>query len=223
MQPDRHQPRGRAAAASRAACAFLAFVLAACASQRSAAPSGEADEWLSPSPVLRQQIEEEIKRLPWTHGTEKVEQIRWFASIGEAAYSRLLELCLDPRPEVAGSAIAALGATGDSRLVEPMHALDWPDELALEVSFERARAFLRLGDWSEVDRLVAGLRSEVLWARAWCGQALYEATHERFGFEPRAHAEAREAAVKRWEEWLRARQGEGILTGARPKSCPGSR
>jgi len=196
----------------RLTAALVPVLLAACVTsggtpERHVNPDG----WLEPSPLLRQQIEDQIRRLPWTHGSERVEQIHWFAGIGEPAYRPLLGLCLDPRPDVAGSAVAALGATGDSRLVEPLRALVWPVELESGLELERARAFLRLGDWSQIGTLVSGLRDESLWTRAWCSQALFEATRERFGFDPRADEATREASVQRWEAWVRSRQGEGIL------------
>ena len=59
---------------------------------------------------------------------ERVELVRWFSEVGEPAYPVLLELCEDSRPDVAGAALGALGATGDSRLVEELHALPWPGE-----------------------------------------------------------------------------------------------
>ena len=59
----------------------------------------------------RKQIEDQAQRLPWTQGRERIEQIHWFATVGEPAYPKLLELVQDERPDVAGSAMAALGAT----------------------------------------------------------------------------------------------------------------
>src|SRR5688500_3603616 len=73
-------------------------------------------QWLQPSQVLRDQIADQLERLPWTHGVDRVEQIRWLAGVGEAGFDQILPVCLDPRPDVAGAALAALGATGDNRL-----------------------------------------------------------------------------------------------------------
>lgn len=172
--------------------------------------------WLQPSAVLKSQIEEQLTRLPWTHGAERVEQIRWLASVGEPAYDQLIPMCLDPRPDVAGSALAALGATGDHRLVEPLRMLDWPPEVGLDkgLRLERARAFVRLGDWTQIVVLVDGLSDEELWTRSWCSQALFESTKQRFGFEPKGPPEEREAAVQRWREWVDSRKVEGILPSA---------
>ena len=106
--------------------ALLLFPLAfACTSPPTAQYTGP---WLRPSPVLKEKIEENVRRLPWTHGMERVDLVRWFSEVGEPAYPVLLELCQDSRPDVAGAALGALGATGDERLVEQLHALPWPEE-----------------------------------------------------------------------------------------------
>jgi HEAT repeat protein len=138
---------------------------------------------------------------------ERVELIRWFAAVGEAAYPTLLALVLDPRPEVASAALAALGATGDSRLVDPLWNLPWPEAPQVDLALERARTLLRLGDWRMAPPLIDGLRDERLLTRALCAQALFEATRERFGYDPRAEEAEREEAVKRWEYWLWERVG----------------
>lgn len=186
----------------------LALALAGCA----ASPDeGATPGWLEPSPRLAEQIEDQARRLPWCHGQERVDLIHWFATIGEPAYARLLDLCLDPRPEVAASAVAALGASGDSRLVDPLNGLDWPKTMDPEVRYERARALLRLGDWRQLEELIGGLEDDSLWTRAWCAKALEEVTRQRLGFDPRANESDRAAAVARWREWMRMRADEGIL------------
>jgi hypothetical protein len=184
--------------------------LAACASTPPGAVAG-GTVWLEPSPNLAEEIEDRVRVLPWTHGEDRVEMIRWFAAVGEPAYARLLVLCLDARPDVSATAVAALGASGDSRLVEPINALDWPASPHPQVRFERARALLRLGDWSELEALIDGLEAESLWTRAWCARALEEVTRQRFDFDPRGDEAERAAAVGRWRDWVRQREAEGIL------------
>lgn len=176
------------------------------------APKEDTGPWLSPSPLLREQIQEQIDRLPWTHGAERIDQIRWFAGVGEPVYPFLLELCADPRPAVAGSALAALGATGDSRLVEPLHGVDWPQALAPVIVLERARTLVRLGDWRGIPTLVEGLGSEALATRALSIHALQESTGERMGFEPRGPEAERIEAIVRWNEWIERRASEGLVS-----------
>ena len=170
--------------------------------------------WIEPSPVLRQLIQDESTRLPWTHGLERVEQIRWFASVGEPAYPALLELASDARDDVAASALAALGATGDRRLVPAIRDLPWPESRQRsDLGLERARTLVRLGDWTEFPTLIGGLRDTRLYTRSLCLDALGEATHETHGFDPRAGEEERERAVQRWERWWLDGQSEGLVRG----------
>jgi len=194
----------------------LSLVLfAACGSTKSNvidySETTQAD-WVQPSPMLQQQIEEEAKRLPWTRGFERLEQIRWFASIGEPAYPALLQLAEDDRDDVAAAALASLGATLDRRLVPHIHELDWSDDrIGGDLSLERARALIRLGDWSEIPTLIAGLRDERVYTRALCLDALREATHETHGFDPRSDEDERERSIEAWELWWSERSGEGFL------------
>lgn len=169
--------------------------------------------WLQPAPILRQQLEDEAARLPWTHGFERIEQVRWFVSIGEPAYSTLLHLAADPREDVAAAALSALGATNDSRLVPSIKELDLPSEATSDLGLERARTLVRLGDWSQVPVLIAGLRDDRVYTRSLCVEALRKATHESNGFDPRASQTQRDNAILRWEQWWLARAGEGILNG----------
>lgn len=172
----------------------------------------EIGPWLEPSPNLRQQIDDRVERLPWTHGIERVELIRWFALVGEPAYPALLELATDPRPDVAGAALAALGATGDSRLVQSLRELSWSYRLPKGVQLERARALVRLGDWTEMPALIDGLEDEELMTRALCSKTLSDLTHERFDYDPRASAEERAAAVARWRAWWTERSADSLLS-----------
>lgn len=176
----------------------------------------EPSDWLLPSPLLAQQIEDEARRLPWTHGIEHLEQIRWFASVGEPAYNTLLDLAVDPRPKVSAAALAALGATGDLRLVPTIQALEFPDsdERGPAMELEYSRTLVRLGDWDQIPALIEGLTSPDQHVRTLCDQALYEATNQRFGYDPRGPEHERTTAIRQWEAWWLARTGEGlIMTG----------
>ena len=193
-------------------CICLALIFApACVTTDEHQHATSNSRWLEPSAGLRQKIDDELARLPWTHGVERVEQIQWFAGVGEPAYDALLKLCEDKRPDVAASAVAALGATGDSRLVEPLHAIEWQATGDRALEFEKARAFARLGDWSRVDVLIRGLEDESLWARSWSIQALREATGQDLGFDPKSDADQRAVGVAKWRAWSASRTGEGIL------------
>jgi hypothetical protein len=179
---------------------------------------GAQSEWLQPSALLAQQIEDESTRLPWTHDLERVEQIRWFVSVGEPAYAKLLTLATDPRDDVAAAAIAALGGTGDRRLVPHLRALPWAAAGSAEAAgrsrsleLERARALVSLGDWTALPVLIDGLRDEKLYTRTLCLQVLQRTTRQTLGFDPKGEPDRREEAVLRWEGWWRTRSGEGLL------------
>jgi hypothetical protein len=198
-----------------AAAITLALLSTACVTETSSSvrPQKVAEgPWLEPSPALREQIRDRGDRLPWTHGLERIELIQWFASVGEPSYSTLLELARDPRPDVAIAAFAALGATRDSRLVEHIRAIPVSTtEEGTDQNLERARTLLRLGDWDSVPDLIKGLRDDRPITRTLCSQALYEATKERFNFDPRGEPAAREESIKKWEAWWEERQKDPLL------------
>jgi hypothetical protein len=190
----------------------LALPLASCVTVGDTRPTREANlgPWVEPTPRLQMKIEEQVQRLPWSHGIERIDIIQWFAGVGEPAYPVLLELVLDPRPDVAGAALAALGATRDARLVEPLRDLPWPLIERTDLALERARTLLRLGDWSMLPHLIDGLEDDRIMIRALCGQALFEATHERMGFEAGAGEEERAQGVARWKAWWAAHQADPL-------------
>jgi len=199
----------------------LALLLGACVSsgdKNSIDSMADPGEWLRPSPLLAQQIADEAARLPFTHGIEHLELIRWFASVGEPAYPTMLELACDQRAKVAAAALAAMGATMDGRLVVPIKALEcWGSgyERSAVLQLERSRALVRLGDWDAMPTLIEGLADDSMRVRALCDQALYEATRQRFGFEPNATPESRTQAIRHWEAWWLSRTGEGLLITGR--------
>lgn len=206
--------------------ALLLALSSSCASTKASMSSGEpSSKWLEPSPQLREQIDEASQRLPWTHGLERVELIHWFAQVGEPAYPTLLGMAADPRRDVAGAALAALGATRDSRLVEPLRASTAQSAREPDLALERARTLLRLGDWASVPALITGLSDERLMTRALSIQALFEATHERFGYDARAETDERTQSVQRWQEWWKERARDSMLqpeapAGATTKETP---
>lgn len=190
------------------------LLLAGCAgSSRDVRDDGMlTSPWIQPAPLLRQQIEDEAARLPYSHGFDRLEQVRWFAAVGEPAYGVMLHMAADSRDDVAAASLAALGATRDSRLVSHIHALPWSKErIQGDLGLERARTLVRLGDWSEIPTLIKGLEDERLFTRSLCSDALQEATHETQGYDPRAEKSERAKAVARWEQWWLERSGEGIL------------
>jgi len=208
----RNRSRGHAIVAGLALS-----LLASCGSTRSQLVNDSLavnDVWVQPSPILQQQLADEAQRLPWTRGFERLEQIRWFASVGEPAYETLLRLAEERRDHVAAAALAALGATLDRRLVSHIRLLEWSEERdQTDLGLERARALVRLGDWSKIPLLISGLRDGRVYTRALCLDALREATHETHGFDPRSDAGPRKKAIERWESWWNDRARDEFLHG----------
>ncbi len=190
--------------------------------ERARGHSKKSDPWVEPTLVMRERITDQAARLPWTHGVERIEAINWFASVGEPAYNTLLNLAADSNASVSGSALAALGATGDSRLVPFVQALDTKvplhEDPALEL--EHARTLMRLGDWSKAPALIRGLSNEEPGIRALSIQALRSATGLDFGFVARDPEPERAVAVQRWHEWWQRRSGDEVLAGASRNAVP---
>ncbi len=198
------------------ALAALGLLSSACVSSSTGGPQNHQvsdSPWVQPSPLLQEQIENEIERLPWTKRLQRLEQIRWFASVGEPAYEYLLKLIEDENEDVAMSAMASLGATLDSRLVPYIRAAQWdPESANPNLALERSRTLLRLGDWTEIPVLVQGLRSNDRYTRSLSIDALKEVTGEDQGFDPRSAPETREQAVLKWELWWQSRRGDSMLS-----------
>jgi len=189
----------------RACLTLLPLLLAACASTDPAS----RENWLKPSPTLAQTIDQKAERMAWTHNLEdRVELIQWFAGVGEPAYPKWLELAEDERPHVAGSALAALGATGDPSLIKYIREIhvDRDDQ---SLRLEHARALANLGDWGETRVLIDALRSEQPYTRAVAARTLRNLTGQSLGYDARAEEGEREQAVQRWERWWAASQSFG--------------
>lgn len=191
---------------------LLALALTA-ACQTTTKPQNEASQsrWVQATGSLEVELARQADALPYTHGRERVELISWFAAVGEPAYDLLLDFLDDDRAQVVATALAALGATGDARLVEPLRQAEqdsWGDALQLEM----ARARVRLGDWKAMPTLIEGLTSEEPFVRALCAQTITGATGETLGYDPHGNADGRAQAVERWRAWWLDRQDDDLLS-----------
>ena len=163
-------------------------------------------------PTCRSRINRHAEKVAWTNVfEEQIELIQWFTATGEPAYPTLLHMAKDPRPLVAGTALAALGATRDARLVDHVRDLPYPSGDEPDMAYERARCLMMLGDWSELPVLIDGLRDERAYTRAVCARSLREATREDFGFDAKAEEAEREEAIAKWEEWWTTRSSDPLL------------
>ena len=191
---------------------FASFGFTSCVTTRiknNEQPRAESD-WILPSRTLHDDIEARAEVLPWTNGRDRIDLITWFASVGEPAYDKLLGFLVDERPVVVTTALAALGATGDSRLVPYIRDAEqptWEGTLLLE----SARTRVRLGDWSAMPILINGLESDEVFVRGLCAQSLYQATNEKLGFDAHASLPEREASIARWRAWWETRDSDELL------------
>ena len=166
------------------------------------------EPWVRPSLDVQNEIDANARRLPWTHGRERDELVKWFIKVGKPAFPALLKLSQDPRRDVAEAANNALCEANkkhckkdDTRLVSALQALPWPGEEHIELQLERARALLLLGDRSMLPHIIGGLEHERLLIRSLCAQYLYDETGERFGYEPGESAAERARAIDCWNDW----------------------
>jgi HEAT repeat protein len=196
------------------AAVLIVSLLTACQTTTPKRATPEDSPWVQATGSLKAEIKKQADALPWTHGRERVELISWFAVVGEPAYDELLDYLDDERPEVVATALAALGATGDSRLVEPLRQAEHPDWSEV-LKLESARARVRLGDWTAMPVLIDGLASEEFIKRALCVQVLKQATREDKGYDPNGTPEERAEAVQRWRAWWTERQSDKLLAGSK--------
>ncbi|MDF1838569.1 MAG: hypothetical protein P1V35_11935, partial [Planctomycetota bacterium] len=158
------------------------------------------------------ELQMNAERMPWLQtAAEQQEMIEWFSLAGEAAFTKLLELASDPRPKVANMAFAALAASRDQRLVDELRQIPWADDQPLPVQYSRARAHLKLGDWSHIGILIDGLEDDVPYNRALCARILEGATKNNFGYDYRMGEMDRAPAVERWKQWYAERAADAIL------------
>ena len=182
--------------------AALILVLGACSTTDGSLRATPKGPWIQPSVDFQRQIDQHAARLPYLQKLDDfVEEIHWFIGAGEPAYATLLELAAGEDSKVAGTALAAIGGSNDSRLVPMLEQIPWPRVAEQRLRYERARCHMKLGDWSHVEELIGGLGDEDLYARSLCFKALREGTGETFDYHPKASAEEREASLARWREW----------------------
>ena len=168
-------------------------------------------EFTGPDDRLKARIEQKILSLRYARGAELLDAIDWLRRCREPAYPLLIDALSDGQPSVRAASALVLGATGDRRLV-PYLRKHAEDEDA-RVRYEVARALGRLGDWSSLQTLIAGLRDESGYVRALCHETLSHVTRLDFGYSPLAPEAERVVAVARWESWWERRRTDPFFGG----------
>ena len=102
---------------------------------------------------------------------------------------------------LAGAALVALSAAGCTAPRGPLVVTD-PDP---SVKIPAIKKAVRLKDRKAVRHLVADLQSDDPAVRFYAINGLHKITGQRLGYDYYATDERREAAVRRWQEWLDGR------------------
>ncbi len=168
-------------------------------------------EFVGPDDRLKERIEQKILSLRYARGPELLGTIDWLRRCREPAYPLLIDALAEEQPSVRAAAALVLGATGDRRLVP--YLKDHSEDPDARVRYEVARALGRLGDWSSLRTLIAGLRDESGYVRALCHETLNHVTRLDFGYSPLAPEAERGPAVDRWESWWERRRTDPFFGG----------
>ena len=172
---------------------------------------GKYHEFVGPDSHLEKRIEQKVLGLRFARGGELIDTVSWLRRCGEAAYPRLLDALSDDQASVRAAAALVLGSSRDRRLVPYLHRhRDDPDA---SVHYEVARGLAKLGDWSSLETLIAGLKDESPYVRALCHETLCQVTRLDFGFAPPAPETERGPAVGRWESWWERRRMDPFFGG----------
>jgi len=150
--------------------------------------------------ILRGEIEQRVREIPYMHGVELVANLERLAAIGEPAVPYLIEALDRPESLMRSSVAWTLGVMGDRRNIPALRGL--LDDRVPEVRYQAASSLVELGDSSGFPVLVEGLSDADIQSRYKCFEALRDATGNDFGYEHDATPEIRRAAVTRWESWL---------------------
>ncbi|HET6202292.1 MAG TPA: HEAT repeat domain-containing protein [Planctomycetota bacterium] len=172
---------------------------------------GPYSEFVGPDARLEKRIQQKVLALRYARGGELLDTIGWLQRCGEPAYPGLLDALSEGQPSVRAAAALVLGATGDRRLVP--YLKPHREDGDLNVRYEVARALARLGDWSSLETLIAGLRDGSPYVRALCHETLCQVTRLDFGYAPLGPDAERAPAVERWESWWERRRSDPFFGG----------
>lgn len=193
------------------------LVLATSCASTKASASGDAEvtstEWVEAAPDLQLQIDTRAMQVAvMASPDEFVELSDWFQGVGEPAYPALLEMIESGEKRERSFALSVVSATADRRLLEPVKEAMPVSALKDEQhSYEYARALARMGDYSELPTLIAGLQDKDRYTRALANETLKEVTNNQIGYSPDASAEERQKAVEAWLAWWEAQQQDVLL------------
>lgn len=185
-----------ARAVSLAVVILAAGALPGCVSTSDAAGVPLAGENETTARHMRERIEE----MRYMHGQELLNRMEEFVRIGDDAVPALRSAAKSDDWLVRSSVMWVLGAIGDRRNIDTIHASI--DDRNPAVRYQAASSLVKLGDPRGFPVLVTGLSDPQIDVRYKCFQSLKSATGQDFGYRHDADPTDRRDSVARWLDWL---------------------
>ena len=185
-----------------------AFVCACSSTSGGDKDSGTEGYAESGNPLVAARLQARVDNIKYQRGMTLIANLERIANYGEVAMPVCYEGLKSEDAMTRMGCAWVLGRIGDTRAVPNLEAL-----LGDEVDFVRYEAASQLGTLgarSGYSVLVDGLAHERVEYRYKCFEALKELTGQDFGYGHNASPEARNAAVKRWQEWLAGLESEEL-------------
>jgi HEAT repeat protein len=184
--------------------ALFAALLAAASSASAGCASVAASEEQEIDPATDAQLRARVEQMGTLRGVELEENIRMLGDFlrGVSVPYLVDGISNHAEPKVRAGCASALGLTQDGRAVPPLVAAAEGDRDS-GVRYTAAYSLLLLRDPRGFPILFETLRSDDPLRRRVGIDRLRQLTGLDHGFDPAAPPDRREAAVKRWEAWLR--------------------
>ncbi|MFT7171521.1 MAG: hypothetical protein ACI80K_004675, partial [Paracoccaceae bacterium] len=214
-------PRFVSKAARPVLCALALAAVAACSSTKSSVATDPASDmgtaemvWLEPTPGLARDIEFRALEVSQMATTDDfVRHSDWFQTVGEPAYTKLLEMVLSPDQKQQAFALSVIAAQRDVRMLQPLRETAPLDSIENEQRrFEMARALLMLGDNSGIPVLLDGLESSSPGIRRLCIAALKRGTNQDLSYHGGDSEEVRAQSVAAWRQWWSEMNQDTLLS-----------
>jgi hypothetical protein len=192
--------------------ALFALFQTACVTEDGRAPRPE-ESAKGPVEYAQDSIRYRIERLPTLRGRDLLQEIERLIAARELALEPIRSALPEADARTQANLLYVLGyIQSPESHAAVLPYLRSPDE---SVRYEAAAALMQLGDLSAAPALIAFLESEDRRLRYKAFECLKAATHQDFGFEFQADADARAAAVMRWKRWWAEQRAAMIYTQGR--------
>jgi len=192
----------------RFAVLVLAASLCACSSSKNKQDASRDADATQLNPVARARLEERVKNIKYQSGTTLIANLEKIASYGHQAVPLCVDGLENEDPMTRMGCAYVLGRIGETKSISAL--LPLLDDDVTYVRYETASALGAMGSRAGYPVLVSGLKDERIQYRFKCIEALQDFTGQTFGYSHNAAPEAREVAVKQWEDWLERTQKEQL-------------